>query len=149
MTVDVTASSSQATRSERLRESRILTRELITEVADAPTWGKVSVWKESAADRKECYSSPDAQTLAMERERERERDSGWLTASLRSCLELTHTPGAAHSATGVQQPSGLIILAPAAGLHCRSNSICPRAVTSPAAPTPTHTLVSYVILFIY
>ena len=71
MNVDVTASSSQATRSERLRESRILTRELITEAADAPTWGKVSsVWKESAANRKECYSSPDAQTLAMERERE-------------------------------------------------------------------------------
>ena len=89
MNVDVTASSSQATRSERLQESRILTRALITEVADAPTWGKVSVWKENAANRKECYSSPDAQTLAMGRKRERERQR--LADSKFEKLPGTHT----------------------------------------------------------
>ena len=91
MNVDVTASSSQATRSERLRESRILTQALITEVADAPTWGKVSVWKENAANRKECYSSPDAQTLAMGRERERERERQRLADSKFEKLPGTHT----------------------------------------------------------
>ena len=114
MDVDVTASSSLATRSERQRESRILTRALITEVADGPTWGNVSVWKESAANRKECYSSPDAQTLAMgregERETETERDRERLADGKFEKLPGTHTHARCraqcHGAAKLAQYSG-------------------------------------------